>query len=217
MYKVLRGPEQLLNSDQFPEWCDLCTFFITKRPNIVVEVHYHNFEEIWLWFTGYASAWSEGIEFNLTPGVLLYAPPHRQHAFKKPEDGWNTLLVPRLRNGQTWGHRHLDETGETLVPQRNSILLTPAETGLDSTYTFPDGTCFRRVVAGELEPGRSVLSETTEAWIAVMPRLGSLSGSIDGDRVDVETEECLVVSAGTVVDIHAVGAADVVLVHGWPD
>ncbi len=216
MYKVISGYDNLLNSNEFPEWADLSAFVITspKEPRDV-EIHYHGYEEIWFWWGGKGGGWIEGAEYTLMPGVLSYAPPHRLHAIKQQGFRKNTLIVPRVPEGQKWGHLHLEETGETLKPERNTILLNPEQTLPGSAYEFPEGSFLKKCTGGVYQDGDAVVDGTCPAWTAVLVREGTLAVKTEGDSFELNPEQCICISKGTEAEVRASGTADAAVVRGW--
>lgn len=216
MHVIVSGYENLISGTGFPEWANLRAFAITgSEKQKDVEIHYHHYEEVWFWWKGKGAGWIEGAEYTMLPGVLSYAPPNRLHAIGQMGPRKNTLIVPKLPEGEKWGHLHLEETGETLTPDRNTILLMPEQTTPDTDYEFPEGTFMRSCWGGAFSGGESVLDRTAESWSALLVREGTFTGEVDGESIRLNPQQCLFLSEGSAVRLKAEGPADCAFVQGW--
>ncbi len=212
-YAILSGREELLNAGHFPDWVNLSAL-ITLGGERDVERHYHHYEEVWLWQEGAARAWSEGIEISMRPGMLSYTPADRQHSFDTEGYHSLTLIVPRIPEGERWGHLHLDKTADVLQPTDNSILLMPEQTGLDSDYCFPVHSFAKQMLCGACEAGTKISICQERSWEALLINSGAVNVTIDAVETQLHADQCICIAAGNSVEIVVKEKANIVRVLG---
>ena len=130
---------------------------------------------------------------------------------------WEPILV-FTRNG----HPRFERDDIPLVKRNHSnvwkIDPVPAasQKKIGHPAVFPAEAFLRSACRGQYQPGDTVLRTTTEGWVAILAREGSLEGTVDGSAVEVAEPELLIVSGLSVTHLRATTACEVAFAVGWP-
>ncbi len=215
MYVLLDEAEQN-RPDAYPEWCDLSWFHNCRSISGDVERHYHDAPEIWLWHEGDAEAVVDGEPASLCPGVVVYTPAGCLHSYQQHGRHSNTGIVPQLLPSMRRGHLPPDETGEQPSPEASAFCLGPEENDWRPPAVFPAEAFLRSAYSGQYQSGDTVLRTTTEGWVAILAREGSLGGTVDGGAIEISEPQLLILGPLSVIQLRARTACEVAFAVGWP-
>ena len=214
MYLVLNNDEQN-QPESYPKWCNLSWFHDCRGIQGNVEPHYHDAAEIWLWHEGSADALVDAHPISMYPGLMVYTPAGCLHSYQADGQHSNTGIVPRLAPSMRHGHLHVEQTRESPSPEIPAFHFLPEENHPEAPAVFPPAAFLKSAYRGQYEAGASVLQVTLPSWAAVLVREGRLAVTIDGNALEVNEYELLILDCDSVVEIRAKTACELAFAIGW--
>jgi mannose-6-phosphate isomerase-like protein (cupin superfamily) len=117
-YVLVSATENRYWAGFFPDWGALATFIAIENPPSVIEPHYHDNDEFWLWIRGEGKArLDHGPEIPFERGMVVYCPMGAVHEFVSPTVQYNIGVTTHLVGQKRPLHLHVPEDGE-LYPRR---------------------------------------------------------------------------------------------------
>jgi len=96
----------------FPTWGALATFVAIENPPAVIEPHYHDNDEFWLWIRGEGKARLDGgAEGPFEPGTVVFCPMGAVHEFVSPTTQLNIGITTHLVGRKRPLHLHVPQDG----------------------------------------------------------------------------------------------------------
>jgi mannose-6-phosphate isomerase-like protein (cupin superfamily) len=153
----------------FPEWGALATFIACVNGPSVIEPHYHDNDEFWLWIAGEGKArLDHGPETAFSPGTVVYCPMGAVHEFVSPTVQHNIGVTTHLVGQKRATHLHVAEDGE---PERTGDGFIVA--GADNVGPLQQGrsrcplTELRLVEGAPERRLAQGLARANEYWLAI--------------------------------------------------
>lgn len=219
MKHVILNAEEQSRYEAYPPWCNLSWFQncpYGQEAGGIVEAHYHDFVEIWLWHQSCADGVVDGQAVKMSPGVMAYNPVGSIHSYVFHGFHSNTGICPRRRPGARGGHLHVEETGENPYPDMPAIILMPERNNPAHPAILPKSAFLQNAYSGQFNKGKTVFKGKTKSWLAILVREGHLTGNVDGENVDLLEPMLLIVDQGATVKLKAETASDAAFAVGRP-
>jgi mannose-6-phosphate isomerase-like protein (cupin superfamily) len=126
-YVLVSATENRYWAGFFPDWGALATFIAIENPPSVIEPHYHDNDEFWLWIRGEGKArLDHGPEIPFERGMVVYCPMGAVHEFVSPTVQYNIGVTTHLVGQKRPLHLHVPEDGEP-VRTGDGFILAGAE------------------------------------------------------------------------------------------
>ena len=134
-YVLVSADDNRYWADCFPDWAALATFIACMNGPAVIEPHYHDNDEFWLWISGEGRArLDRGPEAPFTPGTVVYCPMGAIHEFVSPTVQHNIGVTTHLVGQKRAAHLQVEVDG---VPVRKGEGFIVA--GADNVGPFRQG------------------------------------------------------------------------------
>lgn len=217
MYVILT-PDALDCPEAYPDWCGLSWFRNYRHiaGTELVETHYHDLPEIYLWHEGEAEAMIDGQPVPMRYGVMAYTAAGALHSITPTGIHSNTGIMPKAFPGCRKGHLHTDKTGESPKPQMPSFCMTSAENPFATPLELPRHCFARQIACAHFAGAQTILKRTTESWLGLLVREGEISIRVDGHVVKVSENHLFIVSQNIKLDVSSIINSEVAMVEGWP-
>ena len=90
----------------YPDWSIISTFchFPNQLIGAGVEPHYHDSDELWLFYQGYGEVWLDDERYEVTPNTTVYTPMGTVHRFQMFSNFGTVSAVTRLEGQQRGAH-----------------------------------------------------------------------------------------------------------------
>ena len=134
-YVLVSANDNLYWADFFPDWGALATFIACVNGPAVIEPHYHDNDEFWLWISGEGRArLDHGPEAPFTPGTVVYCPMGAIHEFVSPTVQHNIGVTTHLVRQRHAAHLQAEVDGEPVRTGEGFIVA-----GADNVGPFKQG------------------------------------------------------------------------------
>ena len=139
-YVLVSADDNRYWADCFPDWAGFATFIACVNGPAVIEPHYHDNDEFWLWISGEGRArLDHGPEAPFTPGTVVYCPMGAIHEFVSPTVQHNIGVTTHLVRQRRAAHLHVEEDGEPVRTAEASSWPEPTTWG----HSHRDGLAAR--------------------------------------------------------------------------
>jgi quercetin dioxygenase-like cupin family protein len=134
-YVLVPAEDNRYWAECFPEWGALATFIACVNGPAVIEPHYHDNDEFWLWIAGEGKArLDHGPEAPFTPGTVVFCPRGAVHEFVSPTVQHNIGVTTHLVGQKRAAHLQAEQDGEPVRTGEGFILA-----GADNVGPFQQG------------------------------------------------------------------------------
>jgi mannose-6-phosphate isomerase-like protein (cupin superfamily) len=195
----------------YPGWTAINVFrdFPGQVRGAGVEPHYHDGDEIWLFYSGRGEVWLDGQSYEITPNTAVYTPMGAVHRFQMFTDFGDATIVTRLERQKRAAHLLVEEAGPP-VPTVPGFVVPGASNNGPFQGAGPRCPLSElRTVAfgagGGIGEGRL---QRNEHWLVVD---GEIDLTVDGCAVALAPGDVALLRAGVVRRIEAAGRASVAL------
>jgi mannose-6-phosphate isomerase-like protein (cupin superfamily) len=195
----------------YPDWTAVNAFqdYPDAKRGTGVEPHYHDGDEIWLFYSGRGEVWLDGESFEITPNTAVYTPMGVVHRFQMFTDFGNTAIVTRPERQKRVTHLKVEEAGPP-VPTVPGFVVPGAKN--NGPFADPGPRCpLSELRAVRFCAGQGIAEErlpNNEHWMVVG---GVIHLAFDGWEVGLAPGDVALLRAGAVRQIRSAEGAFAVL------
>ena len=197
--------------DIYPGWTAMNVFrdFPGQVRGAGVEPHYHDADEIWLFYSGRGEVWLDRKSFEITPNTAVYTPMGAVHRFQMFTDFGDATIVTRLERQRRAAHLLVEEAGPP-VPTVPGFVVPGA--GNNGPFASPGPRCplseLRTVTFAAGDETDEEPLPSNEHWMVVG---GVIHLTVDGWKVELARGDVALLRAGAVRRIQSAEGASVAL------
>jgi mannose-6-phosphate isomerase-like protein (cupin superfamily) len=201
-------------ADFFPEWAALTTFIGCEHGPSVIEPHYHDNDEFWLWVSGEGKArLNHGPQVPFAPGTVVYCPMGAVHEFTSPTAQYNIGVTTRLQGLKRPLHLHVDEHGSPAHTAEGFIVDGAGNHGVLSNGTECPLAELRLIEAAAGHTLATDVAGANEYWLVVS---GTLALKTDTLSSQLGPRDLVVLREGAHRQLQASDTSLVALAREWP-